>query len=266
MTMSDTPLLATPRHHQDLRFGRGAVGRRLRGPGRRGDGAGRRQRRRQVDADQVRRRHPRLRQWADSLRGQGSDHPRAEGRGPPRDRGRLPGSRPVRQPRRRAEHVSRPRGQPLPDPQRGGDGAHHRSDAQESRGDDDLVDPPAGGDALRRPAPVRRGGEGRPVELQARHPRRADRGPRRGADRAGAGSRSPPRRAGAGSRDHLAQPPRHLRDGRPHHRARALDGRSASTSAGRRRSRPSSRRSPFGKPTRVSGIPSTAPPDAGGEA
>ena len=40
---------------------------------------------------------------------------RPEGRGQARDRGRLPGSRALRQPRRRPEHVPRPRGaRPLP--------------------------------------------------------------------------------------------------------------------------------------------------------
>ena len=61
----DSPARA-PRDLEELRLGAGAHGRRLRGPGRRGDGARRRQRRRQVDADQVRRRHPRLRTAARS--------------------------------------------------------------------------------------------------------------------------------------------------------------------------------------------------------
>ena len=50
-------------------------------------------------------------------------HPRAEGRGAARDRGRLPGSRALRQPRRRPEHVPRPRGpRPAPAPQGAGHG------------------------------------------------------------------------------------------------------------------------------------------------
>ncbi len=57
-----------------------------------------------------------------------------------------------------------------------------RRDAALARRDDDPLDPAAGRDALRRPAAVRRRREGRPVELPARHPRRADRRPRRRAD------------------------------------------------------------------------------------
>ena len=53
----DAPARA-PRDLEELRLRAGADGRRLRGPPRRGDGARRRQRRRQVHADQVRRRHP----------------------------------------------------------------------------------------------------------------------------------------------------------------------------------------------------------------
>ncbi len=58
------------------------------------------------------------------------------------------------------------------------------------RGDDDQLDPPAGRDALRRPAAVGRGRPGGDVELAARHPRRADRRARRRPDRAGARSSS----------------------------------------------------------------------------
>ena len=49
---------------------------------------------------------------------------------------------------------------------------------------------PDGRRPLRRPAAVRRRGQGRDVELQARHPRRADRGARRRADRARCSSSS----------------------------------------------------------------------------
>ena len=92
-----------------------------------------------------------------------------------------------RQSRRRPEHVPRPRAQPLPDPQRGGDGAEHDCDPQVARGHDDQVGAPAGRDALRRSAAVGRGREGGAVELEPRDPRRADRGARRRADGAGAG-------------------------------------------------------------------------------
>ncbi len=50
--------------------------------------------------------------------------------------------------------------------------------------------------ALRRPAPVGRGRQGRDVELQARHPRRADRGARRRADAPGPRPRQAARPAG----------------------------------------------------------------------
>ena len=82
------------------------------------------------------------------------------------------------------------------------------------------------------------------VELEARHPRRADRGARRRADRAGARARAPARRAGPRRHPDLAQPPRRLRDRRPDHRPAARHGASACSSAARRRSRRSSRRSP----------------------
>ena len=73
----------------------------------------------------------------------------------------------------------------------------HGGDAEVARRDDDPVGPSAGRDALGRPAAVGRRREGGAVELEARHPRRADRGARRRADRAGARARAPPRRAGA---------------------------------------------------------------------
>ena len=58
--------------------------------------------------------------------GERGSHPRAEGLGEARDRGRLPGSRALRQPRRRPEHVPRPRGSGRPVPaQRAGHGAAH---------------------------------------------------------------------------------------------------------------------------------------------
>ena len=108
-----------------------------------------------------------------------------------RDRGRLPGSRALRQPRRRPEHVPRPRGaRRAPAAQGAGDGAARRRETLKTLArDDDPLDPAAGRDALRRPAPVGRGRARRDVELEARHPRRADRGARRRADRAGARAR-----------------------------------------------------------------------------
>ena len=117
------------------------------------------------------------------------------------------------------------------------------------------LDPPAGRDALRRPAAVGRRRQGRAVELEARDPRRADGGARRRADRAGARARPPARRAGARGRDHLAQPPRRLRDGDPHHRAAARPERRRLRARARRRSRRSSQAITAGVPTKVSGIP-----------
>ena len=97
-----------------------------------------------------------------------------------RDRGRLPGSRALRQPRRRPEHVPRPRGaRPVPAAEGAADGGEDGRDAEDARGDDDQVDPPAGRDALGRPAPVGRGRPRGDVELAARDPRRADRRARR---------------------------------------------------------------------------------------
>ena len=52
-----------------------------------------------------------------------------------------------------------------------------------------------------------------------RHPRRAHRRPRRGADPAGARPGPPAGRAGPRRGDHLPQPARHLRGRRPDHRA-----------------------------------------------
>ncbi len=54
--------------------------------------------------------------------------------------------------------------------------------------------------ALGRPAAERRGRQGRHVELEGGHPRRADRRARRRPDPAGARPRQAPRRAGAGRR------------------------------------------------------------------
>ena len=55
---------------------------------------------------------------------------------------------------------------------------------------DRALHPPAGGDAVGRPAPGGRRGQGGHVELEAGHARRADRRARRGPDRAGPRPRS----------------------------------------------------------------------------
>ena len=171
-------------------------------------------------------------------------HPRAEGRGQARDRGRLPGPRALRQPRRRPEHVPRPRGARLaPAPEGADHGAEDGRDAEVARRHDDPLDPPAGRHALRRPAAVGRGREGRAVELEARDPRRADRRARRRPDRAGARARQAPRRAGP--RGRASSRTTCTTSSRPRRASPscASAGTSASTSARRRPSRRSSRRS-----------------------
>ena len=185
--------------------------------------------------------------------GQEVQHPRAEGRRPARDRGRLPGSRALRQPRRRPEHVPRPRAQSRADPLRGADGAAHRRDTQVSGGHDDQVDSPDSRDAVGRAASVGRRRPRGDVELEARHPRRADRRARRRADRAGARARAPSRQPGPRSDAHLPQPPRRLRDRRPDHACSVSGETSACSSAARRHSRRSSRRSPQACPRRSPG-------------
>ena len=114
-------------------------------------------------------------------------------------RGRLPGPRAGRQPRRRAEHVPRPRGA------RRARCARSTRSTMEKRanghagvavGDDDPLGPPDGRRPVGRPAPVGGGRQGRHVELEGRDPRRADRGARRRADPPGARPGQAPRRAG----------------------------------------------------------------------
>ena len=170
--------------------------------------------------------------------------------GAARDRGRLPGSRALRQPRRRPEHVPRPRGATaFQRPQRGRDGAAAPPRRSKSLAVTTIR-------SIRQPVATLSGGQRQSVavaravhvELEARHPRRADRGARRRADRAGARARAPARRAGPRRRAHLAQPPRHLRDRRPHHRAaarpqrRRLRARDDDAAGGRRRRSPPARR------------------------
>ena len=135
-------------------------------------------------------------------------------------RGRVPGSRALRQPRRRPEHVPRPRGaRHHLAPQGIGHGGEDGPDAEVALGHDDPLDPAARGKPLGRPAPVGRHRPRGDVELPPRHPRRADRGTRRRSDPAGPRSRQATRRSGSRGHPHLAQPPRHLRGGGPHHGA-----------------------------------------------
>ena len=135
-------------------------------------------------------------------------------------RGRVPGPRPLRQPRRRPEHVPGPRGaQLVPAAERAGDGVEDGRDAEDPGRHDDPLDPAARRHALGRAATVGRRRPGGDVELEARHPRRADRRARRLTDGAGAGARPAPGRAGSRGHHHLPQPARHLRDRQPHHRS-----------------------------------------------
>ena len=103
----------------------------------------------------------------DPLRRRAGHDPRAEGLGAPRDRGRLPGPRALRQPRRRPEHVPRPRGaRPLPAPGRDRMEASARPRRCKTLSVTtirSMRQNVAG--ALRRPAPVGRGRQGRDVEL-----------------------------------------------------------------------------------------------------
>ena len=141
-----------------------------------------------------------------------------------RDRGRLPGSRALRQPRRRPEHVPRPRGArlPLPAPRsRRWRAKTAETSCVASRVTTHPLDPPAGREPLRGPAPVGRDRPGGDVEQPPRHPRRADGRARRRPDRAGARAGAAPRRAGPRRRAHLAQPPRHLRGRGSDHRPAA---------------------------------------------
>ena len=103
---ADTPA-GTARDRQELRSRAGAARRRLHRLPRRGDRAGRRQRRRQVDPGQVHQRHLPHRRRRVPLRRPAGEHPRPARRRRARHRGRLPGPRALRQPRHRAEHVPR---------------------------------------------------------------------------------------------------------------------------------------------------------------
>ena len=174
--------------------------------------------------------------------------PRPEGRRQARDRGRLPGSRALRQPRRRPEHVPRPRGRTTPSSgcarRRWSSGRPRRWSRCRSRRSARCA---SRSRPLGRPAPVGRGRARRAVEQPRRLPRRADGGARRRADAAGAGSRQAPRRAGARRCDRLAQPGRRVRGGEQDHRPAARPQRRRLRAGRRRTSRRSCRRSPRGR-------------------
>ena len=255
--MSDTPLLelrgvskhfgaVIALHEVDFKVSRGPRDR-PRG----------RQRRRQVDADQVRGRHLPHRRRRGCLRRQpGEHHPPARGLGP-RHRGRLPGPGARRQPRRGPEHVPGPRGaRAAAHARRDQDGGSRARDPQEPVGDHDPQRAPDGGRAFRRPAPVGRGGQGRDVELEARDPRRAHRRAGRGPDAPGARPGQAPGRAGPGRDPHLPQPARHLRGGGRHH------GPAPGSERGRvqaHRDRPSRRWSTRSPPARSPRCPAWTP-------
>ena len=78
------------------------------------------------------------------------------------------------------------------------------------------VGPPERRQPLRWSAPDRRDRARGALELQAGHPRRADRRPRRRADRAGAQAGPPPRRQRPRRHPHLAQHERRVRGRRRH--------------------------------------------------
>src|SRR6202035_1274760 len=101
---------------------------------------------------------------------------------------------------------------------RGFHGAGGGGDAEQPAGDHGAVYPPAGGLALRRPAPVGGGRQGGDVELQGRPPRRAHRGPGRGPDPDGPRPGAPPSRPWPGRDGDLPQPQRRLRGRRPDRR------------------------------------------------
>ena len=190
----------------------------------------------------------------------------------PGHRDRVPGPRPGRQPRHRPEHVPGPRAQVRPGAGRGLDGGARRQDPDLAVGAHGEVHAPEGLQPVRRPAADRGDRQGRAVEQQGGHPRRADRGPGRGADRAGAGARPPPGRQRRVRHPHLAQHERRLRglgqhrgalprpDGRPGARQRGhlLAGGRADHLRPQRRPGPGRRPGPTATATAAGACP--APP------
>src|SRR3954453_14599832 len=182
-----------------------------------GHGPGRRQWRRQDRDDQVHRRHLPGRRGRDPVGRPAGQHPRAQGLRPAGYRGRLPGPRAVRQPRRRPEHVPGPReAVELPSPRRGADGEARPRDARRSVGQDADLGATGRGRPVRRPAPVDRRRQGRALEQQARHPRRADGRARRGPDPPGPRPRQAAGSERPGGRPDLPQHARRLRGRRLH--------------------------------------------------
>src|SRR5690606_21185536 len=210
----DPPARST-RDRQELRPRAGPARRVLLGLRRRGDRARRGQRRRQVDARQVHRRHLPDRLGRDAVRGQAGAGERPARRGRARHRDRLPGPGALRQPGHRPEHVPGPGTAPRHHARRGRDGGTGAGDADRPVGPHRQVDPAAGLQPFRRAAPDRRHRQGRAVEQQGRHPRRAH---RRGWQLPGlSGSRTGAYagRHGPGRRAHLPQHERRVRGVRP---------------------------------------------------
>ncbi len=205
-----------------VRGGPRALPCRLRGQARGGDGARRRQRRREVDADQERGRDPSVRRGRGAVRGTPRLHPRPAGRRQARHRGRLPGPRARGQPRRGGQHVPRPG----TDPRRGRarrveHGAGLARDPRQPVRHLAPLGPPDRGRPVRGSA----AGGGRrqvgDVELEARDPRRAHRRPGGRADAPGARSRAQAGGARPRRGHRLPQPARHLRVRGPDHGAEA---------------------------------------------
>ena len=155
------------RHLEELRLGAGSDRGRLRGAERRGDGARRRQRRRQVDADQVHRRHLHGRRRRDPLRGHARlDHTGRRTRPSSGSRSctRISRSATTSTSSRTCSWAAR-RTTCFQRAQRAGDGAPHRRDHEGSLGDDDPLDPAARRHALGRSAAVGRRRPRRALEL-----------------------------------------------------------------------------------------------------
>ena len=249
-----------PRPHEDVRLGAGADRRRLRGAARRGHGARRRQRRGQVDADQVRRRHPRLRRGRDPLRrqaGAASTARRTRRSSGSRSSTRISRSATTSTSSRTCTSAARCT--------TGSSGSRSRRWSSERRRrckslsrHDDPLDPPAGRDALRRPAPV---GRGRAAVMWNSTLVILD------EPTAALGvaqteqvldARQAARRAGARGRADLAQPARHLRGRRPGSPSCAWAATSASTSASKTTQQEVVHAITAGIPTKVAGIAETA--------
>jgi hypothetical protein len=195
---------------QALRSGPGAERGRSRRPGRRGDRACRRQRRRQVGADQDHRRHPRAGWRPDPLGRATRARPHAARCGGTRDPDRVPGPGAVRQPRHRAEHVPGPGTHDGRAARRGQHGDVGHRDTCRPLGDHGAFHSSTGRVALRRTTPSGCDREGGAVELEARDHGRADRGARRDPNGHGARPGAPPRRSRPGGPPRLPQPDRRL--------------------------------------------------------